>query len=263
MKSGNYAVIRYTPDPARNEPLNIGVVVWDEKQFRLRVDDQAVARVIRDHPKLTRDALLYVEPMLEKQLGEARQEGTGQLIETLTTYKSFPISFSEPRFTGIGDDGLQGNLDRLIGRVVRPRRRVGGTTFDPALALDRRLRPFIVSRRVHPRHVFERSRSGVPRSVDFFANSGGNLALDTVRLAISTGAEIAHRADAEAFKVEDIRLGNPQVQFVVYCHFSMETDLEHVNDQARKVIESVGAAVVTDIEAAAERLEVAATSATR
>jgi hypothetical protein len=258
MRNGHYSVIQYIADPARNEPLNIGAVVWDDREFRLRVDDQAVQRVIRDHPKLTRDALLYVQPMLQNELREACEYGIGQLTEALTTRKAFPVAFSEPRFTAIDDNaGLDANLDRLIGRVVRPKRRVGGTTFDPTVILDRRLRPLINQRLVYPAHVFERSRSGVPRSVDFFANSTANVAIDTVRLAVTKGAEIVHRADAEAFKVEDIRIQNPGLEFVVYCHFSQEVDVQDANDRASKIIRSVGATVVTDIEDAAERIETA------
>ncbi len=258
MRAGQYAVIRYIADPARNEPLNIGAIIWDGRDFRVRVDDGAVQRVIRDHPRLTRDALLYVEPKLHKEFQDASQYGTGQLAEVLATQESFPIAFSEPRFTAIaeeGEVGLEANLERLINRIVRPRRRVGGTSFDPTAVLVKRLRPFIRDRLVRANYVFEDSRSGIPRSVDFFANSGANVAVDVVRLALTKSAGIAHRADAEAFKVEDIRLRNPGIQFLVYCHFSSEGDVQQANSAAQRVIESVGAAVTTDVDDTAQRLE--------
>jgi hypothetical protein len=71
-----------------------------------------------------------------------------------------------------------------------------------------------------------------------------------VRLAIKKAEDIQGRADAEAFKVYDIRRGN-EVRFVVYCDFSPDSAPEPANEAARKVIESTGAVVVTDAEAAA------------
>ena len=32
MKPAQYAVIRYIADPARNEPLNIGILAWSDEQ---------------------------------------------------------------------------------------------------------------------------------------------------------------------------------------------------------------------------------------
>lgn len=68
MTPALYAVIRYIPDPARNEALNVGIVAWSEASCRLRIDDEAVARVVRENPHLEREALLYLEASLRDQL---------------------------------------------------------------------------------------------------------------------------------------------------------------------------------------------------
>ena len=256
MSDARYAVIRYVPDPGRGESLNIGILLWEERsaEYRLRVDQEAIARVIRENPKLERDSLLYVEPMLREQLSSAVVPATSRIKGILEDIGGFPLDISESRFTTVGPDesGLDDTLNRLIDRVVHPKRRSGGGP-NPLQAMDRRLAPLIRTDKVARNHFFAQTKSGVPRAADFFANSGANIALDVVRLALQKADNIKMRADAEALKVLDVLGAESQVNdYLVYCDFSEAEEFQETNDVARRVIAAQGARVISDPQEAVE-----------
>jgi hypothetical protein len=211
--------------------------------------------VIREIPKLETDALLYLEPMLAEQLGQLRPFSEESVQRFLIEQSGYQIDISEPRFTGIVDgDELSTNLERLLQRVIRPKRRTGGGSFDAVAALDKRWRPWIKRQLIHRKHPFE-SRSGVPRTVDFYANSSTNIALETVRLSVAKADEVRLRADAEALKIDDMHSMNHAVKFYVYCQFSDDEALIQTNQNATKVLESVGARVFANLDDAAAHVE--------
>jgi hypothetical protein len=122
--------------------------------------------------------------------------------------------------------------------------------------LERFLRPLLKQKVVSKNHVFHASRTGIPRRVDFFANSTANLGLDALRLNLKKADQILERTDAEAFKIEDIRSRN-DIGFLVYCDFSEAKTLRQVNRNTRRILESVGAVVITEIQEAARKIELA------
>lgn len=251
MSEAQYSVIRYIPDPGRGERLNIGIMVWSDDAHRLRVDKSAVERVVRENPLLERDSLLYVAPMLTDALEATGGPAPAAVEELLSAQKGFPIDLSEPRATSVADtsDGaLEETLQRLTDRVVRPRRRSRGGS-SPIKKVEQRLAPLLKAGAVSRNHFFQSTRTGVSRTVDFFANSHRNTALDVVQLELQRADDIRSRADAEAFKVYDLKDQN-DVRFVVYCVFSDERGLRETNDNARQVIESIGADVVTGLDEA-------------
>ena len=253
MTEGHYAVIKYIPDPARSEALNVGIVVWTNHMVRLSIDEHAVARVVRENPQLERDALFYLEPLLIEQFSTPSSTAV-QVHKLLAEQTGFPVLFSEPRLTAVGDGGIDATLERLLNRIVRPRRRGGGAGGNPIETLAKQVRPLLQERHVQRNYSVLGSLSGIPRTVDFFANSGANVAVDVVRLAVSQADEIRKRADAEAFKVWDV-LGGKQVStFMTLCTFSSVGDLAEPNAHARRAIESAGARVVTVVEEAASAL---------
>src|SRR5438128_1096878 len=130
MRPANYSVIRYIADPARNEPLNLGIIVWTKEGFAAKIDENAVARVVRENPHLERDALLYVDGFIHQQLARTVPPFTKDgFLRVVAEQAGFPVSFSEPRYTtlsGEGGQALEETLDRLLARIVRPGRRRGG-----------------------------------------------------------------------------------------------------------------------------------------
>jgi hypothetical protein len=239
--------------------LNIGILLWEAEsaEYRLNLDQKAIDRVIRENPRLERDSLLYVEPMLSEQLASAVTPATTRIQSILGKTTGFPLDLSEPRHTTITDDedGLDQTLERLVKRVVRPKRRGGPRAARPLEVMERRLAGLIQQEAVSRNYFFGGTKSGVRRSADFFANSGANVALDVVHLAITKADDIRMRADAEANKVYDVLEGNSGVNgYVVYCEFGEDRELAETNDDARKVLEAQGAKVVSDPDDAAKVL---------
>ena len=253
-----YSLLRFVPDLARGEAFNVGVVLWADDITQYRVDDEALDRAASANPRLDRGGLAGIKLALGNWLQDPAMSP-----EAATT-EGAPLAYlevTEPRMTrlNLGDEsGADPTLDRLVARLVSPHRRGGGGSFHPARALESALRPLLQQAAVVRHQPFVESRSGVEREVDFFVNSTTNLAVDTMQLAVKKADEILRRADAEAFKVEDI-LAQNQISFLVFCHFMEAADYHDVNEKARRIMTSVGAQVVDDIEEAAERVTAAAT----
>jgi hypothetical protein len=269
MSEAQFSVIRYNPDPARGEQLNIGILLWDEDgaDYRLRIDEEATKRVIRENPRLELDSLLYIEPMLNEQLSSAAVPVSARIKTILDKQHGFPLDLSEPLFANVapdegavaeGEDGLDATLDKLVRRIVHPKRRGGGGHHpSPRDELASRLLPWIKTNAIS-RNALTKTRTGVDRYVDFFANSGANVALDVLQLAVTKADDIRRRADAEAFKIYDVRGGSGVNDYLVYCQFATDRKLETVYDDARTVIEGQGAHVLTDPGEAAAALADAA-----
>ena len=261
MTSANYAVVRYVGDPGRNEALNFGILVWHDTSYKLRIDDEAVARVIRDNPHLARDGLMFLDASLARRLAEIPDVPQRAIPNFLARQSGFPVAFSETRLTTVvdqGDAALDETLDRLVTRIVRPKRRSAGFSVSPVGAVERGLSPLIKSHLIHRAHAFPSSRTGVPRVADFFANSTANLALDAMNLSLTRADEIRRRVDAEAFKVSDVRDVN-DVRYVVYCSLSQDEKLLDANEEARTVLGSVGAEVISQVDEAIREMQLAVT----
>jgi hypothetical protein len=259
MKPAHYAVIRYIADPARGEALNVGIVAWEGEQYQLRIDGAAVRRVIRDHPYLHREALSYLDSHLRERLDAAMERARGAdeaVPELIRAQKGFPIVLTEPRMTTLHGDtaeALDQALERLVKRIVTPRRR-GGGGWNVTSVIERELKPLLEAHLVHPQWLFRETRSGIAQTVSFYANSTANVALDAVSLAVSDADAIRLRGAAEAFKAEDILAANAGVRFVAYCALAERPEFRESQQVALRMIESVGAEVVTDGAEAAKRI---------
>jgi hypothetical protein len=263
MSEARYSVIRYIPDPGRGERLNIGILLWDEEsaEYRLEIEQKAIERVIRENPRLASDSLFYIAPMLNEQLSSAVTPTTARIKSILGKRTGFPLDISEPRLTTISadEDGLDMTLDRLVKRIVRPKRRGGPRHPKPADLVATKLKPLIQSQAVSRGYPLSATKSGVPRYADFFANSGANVALDVVQLAVTKADEIRLRADAEANKVSDILSGKAGVNdYLVYCQVTDDRQLSNTYGDARTVIEAQGARVLTDLDDAVSAISNAA-----
>jgi Protein of unknown function (DUF3037) len=256
-----YSLVRYIADLARNEALNVGILLWNDADVKLRLDDEAIARIVRENPYLQTDALRHLEDELIDQLRVQPGMGAESALSMIDNQRGYLVAFTEPRLATVSDGSgpaLDVAMDRLLERIVKPRRRTGGgRTPNPVEQLERQLRPLIRSRQVRTDHFFSKSLSGLPRRVNFFANSTANFALDVVKLTVKRADEISQRADAEAFKISDVLSGNPHVQFMVYCDVSHDPELQPTIDAAEKAIASIGAEVTTDINEARESMAAA------
>ena len=130
MTPANYLVIKYNADPARGEEFNVGIIVWTPNGYSVAIDQEAVGRVVRENPHLERDALLFVEPTVRQTLKRTVPPFSSEgVLRVIKEQSGFPIHFTEARHTTLESDsevGIPASMDRLMNRVVRPRRRTGG-----------------------------------------------------------------------------------------------------------------------------------------
>ncbi len=258
MIEAQYAVIRYIADPARKEPLNIGVVLWHDLGCRLQLDSDAITRVVRENPYLTADSLMYVEPFIRNRLALDRPvNGSVDLRGRVRGASQFPVVLSDPLMTMVIDES-EGSLDEevadLIARIVRPaKHRRGGVRAGAIQTLAKRWKPWI-GHQIARDHLFGTTKSGNPRKVDFFANSGTNVAVDVLALAVKEAKDIQQRADAEAYKVEDVIHRHNDVRFLVHCDMKTSDSYHEANLAAIRSLTTAGATVFTDVEKTADEL---------
>lgn len=247
-RPARYSIIKYVPDLARGEERNIGILLWTEHDYRLEIDADAVRRVIYESGHVADDAIPVLVAALQRKLEPFSAQKIEQLIEEEQGMHYF---FTESRFTtldGSGPEAMTSTLTRLMTRLVRPRRR-SFPGSDLLNQVERKLRTLINQNRVAKDYPFHKSRTGTVRVVHFFANSSTNVAMDVLRLAVRRRDEFQRRIDAEAFKIDDI-LGVNRLRFVVLCEFSQQPGYSQWQTNAVRILTSVGAEVVRDIDEA-------------
>ncbi len=252
MSNANYSVIRYTADPVRNECLNIGILLWDKEGVRVCVDDDAVARAIRYNPRLAKDALLYICPMLRRELQDKAPQEVIECVRSPFLALTGPL-FTELEVNEHGEPSLDATLSDLLKEIVTPPKRGGSVGNDPTTHVAELLRSWLVTKKVQRNYVFHKSKSGLERKVTFFANSGSNVALDVLRLAVNTPKDIEIRGDAEARKIFDV-LGGEVNRFIVYCAVSNDPRVQAATEYAKTSITALGGEVITDATEATKQL---------
>ncbi len=100
---------------------------------------------------------------------------------------------------------------------------------------------------------FYQSKSGAERTVDFYANSGADVVVDTVQLDLKSADGILKNADAQALKADDVLHSN-QVEYLVCPAVSSDPKLGLATHTALQVLRRYGANVV-DVESALRRVE--------
>jgi hypothetical protein len=259
MSVSHYSVIRYVPDPVREEWVNIGVVVSAEDEHF------SGCRFVRNWTRANyfgRENMLFLKEFAREFSEEVGRKAdlfgqrpfTPERLRSLAGNWANSIQFSEPRASVARDP--EALLEVLYDQYILEYRPGGGSS-NPVELLEKRLRPLLEKKLVAEHYWFENSSSGLPRMVDFYANSTANVALDTLRLALKRPDAIEQRAAAEARKIDDLAGSNPKLRFVVYCSTSDDRALEESNDHARRELEWARALVVTDIQAAAQEIEAA------
>jgi hypothetical protein len=266
MTRAQYSVIRYIGDPARNEPLNVGIIVWNETGFALQIDEGAVARVIRENPHLERDALLYLDEYVRQRLARTVPPFTDDgFLRVIAEQSGFPVLLTTPRVTTIaeeGEPGIQSALDQLLGRIVRPARRRGGYGgLRTTTMLQRELKPLIDQGKVERLYTLQ-AKSGVPRTIDFFANSKSNVGLDVVNFSLAKADDVRDRADQEAFKAWDLLNSDSVNDYYVLGVFPPEPTMSQSTKTVASIITATGAQLARNVDEAREILEAAATIGT-
>jgi hypothetical protein len=127
-----YSILRYAPNPIRNEWVNIGVLLYDpesgERRLRMIEDQEEFARVRRLHPAAREELLSKVGDHLERSFREARQtlgEGDWQkLLAKLEDALSGVWQLApETALRGVYRTDLDTNLERLYAdHVAAPHR---------------------------------------------------------------------------------------------------------------------------------------------
>lgn len=251
MTSAQYAVVRVIADPARDEPVNVGVLLWSKSTYRLAVDREALQYVARRHPFLASDALLFVEDYLRRNLdisGEYVPEAITAAIKNLSRP---PVSLTEPRFIALAResaDAVEAALDELVDRVVRLPQRLTGGRMTPKRQIRQFLKPLLDRNLVEEDRVFI-GKTGNPRRIDFFANGKAQIGLDVVSMNKQDAEEIQRRSDAVAYKVLDI-LNKQELLILLYCTFPEDERFFDAISSARRSMRSAGAEVLEDLQSA-------------
>jgi hypothetical protein len=230
--------------------MNVGVLAWSGEQHELAIDREAVLRIVRENPRLHPDALLGIESALRDRLGLDDQPPEGEIRERIADHPGFPVLMTEPLYTTVASAdavSLHDTVEHLVDRIVKPRHRAGRYQADLREQLAKSIGPLIRSGSVRQDHLFQKTRTGVPRRVDFFANSGRNLAVDRVIFDLKRADEIRLRADAEAYKATDIASQN-SVRVLVLTSFSDAEEVQPSNDDARRILSSANVEVLESIE---------------
>jgi hypothetical protein len=246
-----YALIKYVSDPARNEPRNVGIVLWDGETWELQIDRDAARRVATENPHLAPDAILVFEQALRYGLKQAEVRSRDDLTRILAQFNRLPVSITDLRVTTLDETIVDPSqrraqaIEALLKRLVRPRRRGGGSTTAEDI-LERLLKPWMRQGKVVRRYLIPQSRSGVPRSVDFFINGGRNVAIDALNLNLKRAREIVERADAEANKIRDVLEAGGGLRFIVFYVPNPSSEMHEVTEQAVKILRAA------DVEATAD-----------
>lgn len=132
-----YRVVRYAPNPLRDEWMNIGIVLFDPKtgqlQLRLIDDEDEFARVRRFHPQMDEEMIRRLRDHLEERTisflnikqTEGSEVGHGDALQKLfdrwDASLSNVIQFAPQKGVYSADFGAE--FDRLYDEYVAPPRR--------------------------------------------------------------------------------------------------------------------------------------------
>lgn len=115
--NGKYVVIRCTPDPARGEFFNIGIIIFSETDYLIDIDADACQRAFECCPSsnLALDSFRSLEKSIQTMIGTTRGHKLEQLLKS--GYSMF-ASFSDSMYVSLRKGSLEENLNRLMERLV-------------------------------------------------------------------------------------------------------------------------------------------------
>jgi hypothetical protein len=221
---GYYSVLRYVPDPARNEPVNIGIVITGPSGGLCQFDDRALERAKAQDPFVDRPGLEHLKHYFAELVESPRTAFRQGMVVTaaphepafLTLIRDMhfeQLSVSEPLQVELLDES-RGSMEEavkdLVGRLVvplkgRPRFIVRDPTA-PVEILRRQLQPLIQRRWVLEQPQFQGwSRRLRTPDLAYFRPGRVAVVIENVRLNLKRERTIFEHADASAFEIYDIR----------------------------------------------------------
>lgn len=121
-----YVLLRLTPDPLRDEPRNIGLIVWSDEHLQVTVDRDALERAASENPRLAVGALHDLEAQIRRQLHAAQLSASspGEAVASWLAHHHGPLlDTTSPRHTivlGRQQHALAELCTQLLGRMVTP-----------------------------------------------------------------------------------------------------------------------------------------------
>jgi hypothetical protein len=224
MPAGQYAVLRYIPDPARDEPINVGLIANGPAGAVYKTNTEALERVRKTDPFIDRDTLHHLTDHMEQLISGAVQlpSATGwdrvepwqpEFLAAICRRVPERFVVGQARFIDYADESLDAMTTaaaELVGRLVKP---VAGTPVfvrrdpqAPAAQLKRHLRALIKSGLIREEPPVQGGLSKRLRHPDFRYElpNGESVIVDTVKLTSTLPWLLSQTADAVAFQLLDI-----------------------------------------------------------
>ncbi|HYA89234.1 MAG TPA: DUF3037 domain-containing protein [archaeon] len=216
-----YRILRYTPNLARDEWVNIGVLLEDapgaRRACKLIEEPSEIARVRRLHPNADQDLLRALPGEFEARFRAPGAELTAYL-EKLSQTLSNAIQLSPQR--GVLADDFDAELDRIYrDQVAPPPRARGGIVENTRAWIRARLNDVFRRHRILPRlernvRVEEFTHPGDTFRFDYAYRNGargylqsivlGRDALTAKAMAYSAAHILPRQRDAEFTAITDL-----------------------------------------------------------
>lgn len=132
----SFSVIRYITDPARNEPINVGIVLQCGERVNIRINREAIRRAITSDPQADESALFRLDSFLSEYIQQQRvasEAGTDtaqtinplnkDYLRLLAKQSIGKLFFSESQFVDVPSsqsEDIDRTLNMLEARLVRP-----------------------------------------------------------------------------------------------------------------------------------------------
>jgi hypothetical protein len=232
-----YSIVKFLPDPAREETTNIGVIVAHADRVLLRFLD-TFARVRRLYPFVDEERLLRMEPSWRRWIAEEIEksnQSAEDALRGLSGSLAFQTQVTEPRRVEVASETLNdvelADLrDELFDRLVRPPeyrvpRRPKDKTRVRTL-MNRQFRQLgLLERRIYQDQWIDGTS---PHLVTYLYKNGREVAIDAVDVHFPTEkAERSRLVDATYGKWADIKKEHgDRYELVTLLHYLKTPDFE-------------------------------------
>jgi hypothetical protein len=223
MPAGQYSVVRYVPDPVRDEPINIGIIATGPAGAVFVSDDAAFERMRIVDPFLDADTIPHIQDYIDRLVREPVTRVAERTVETIDPWMPgfldslrdrFPERFVLGRLLYIeyADESREAMADAaadLADRLVKPVTRKPAFPRDTGVPFERLkklLRTAIKADRVQVRPAIQGFTRRV-RHPDFFYRDrdGNGVIIVTVKLTQRRSQTLSQVADAKAFELLDMK----------------------------------------------------------